>query len=179
MKEGESVWALQGAISRASFWRLPRDGKSFFITVSLHINNQFAKERSIGKKLFLTFNAVMLEEDVDLVAGDFNGAVWRCPCGSDRKPVSIIEEAFANTDLSMPLGSPPLWGPGAVPGEGADVCGFLKPPNFHQKLKVRLHGALSFLTRTWVFVKKIKAVTMKYGCISCTCQPSWRACTAR
>ena len=86
----------RSAISRASFRRLPRNGKSFFTTVSLHINNQFAKKRGIGKKLLLTIRAVMLEEHVDLVVGDFNGAAWRRPCGSDRKLTSIIEEAFAD-----------------------------------------------------------------------------------
>ena len=37
----------------------------------------------------------------------------------------------------MPPGLTPLWGPRAVPGEWADVCGFL------EKWKVRLHGAFS------------------------------------
>ena len=48
--------------------------------MSLHINNQFAKKRGIGKKLVLTVRAVMLEEHVDVVAGDFNGAAWHRPC---------------------------------------------------------------------------------------------------
>ena len=34
-------------------------------------------------------------------------------------------------------------GPKAVPGEWADVCGFLKPPDSHERLKVRQHGAFS------------------------------------
>ena len=136
VKERESGWVLQGVISRASFRRLPHD-------VILHIINQFAKKRGIGKKLLLTTSAVMRWEHVDLVAGDFNGAAWRRPCGNDRKPISIIEEAFADTDLPMPPGST-IVGPGAVPGEWADVCGFLRPPDFHEKWKVRLHGALSF-----------------------------------
>ena len=100
--------------------------------MSLHINSLFTKKRGIGKKLLLTIRAVILEEHVDLVAGDFNGAAWRRPCGNDRKPISVIEEAFADTDLPMPPGLPPLWGPGAVPGEWADVCGFLKPPDSHE-----------------------------------------------
>ena len=69
------------------------------------------------------------------VAGDFNGAAWRRPCGNDRKPTSIIEEAFADTDPPMPPGSTPLWSPGAVPGEWADACGFPKPPDSHEKLE--------------------------------------------
>ena len=59
----------------------------------LHINNQFAKKRGIGKKLLLTVRTVMLEQHVDLVAGDFNGAAWRRPCGTDRLLTSIIQEA--------------------------------------------------------------------------------------
>ena len=78
---------------------------------------------------------------MDLVAGDFEGAAWRRPCGNDRKRTSIIEEAFAGTDLPMPPGS--ILEPGAVPGEWADVCGFLKPPDSHEKWKGRLHGAFS------------------------------------
>ena len=87
VKEGESGWVLQGVISRASFRRLPRNGKSFFSTMSSHIYNQFAKKRVIGKKL-LTIRAVMQEVHVDLVAGDFNGAAWRRPCDN------IIDGAF-------------------------------------------------------------------------------------
>ena len=71
--------------------------------MSLHINNQIAKKRGIWKKPLPTLRAVMLLEHVDLVAGDFNGAAWRRPCGNDRKLTSIIEEAFAETDLPMPL----------------------------------------------------------------------------
>ena len=127
-----------GVITRASFRRLPRNGKSFFTTTSLHINNQFAKKRGIGKKLLLTIRAVMLEERVYLVAGDFNGAAWRRPMRQRSKTHQRKEEAFADTDLPMPPGSIPLWRPGAVPGGWADVCGFLKPPDSHEKWKVRL-----------------------------------------
>ena len=65
-----------------------------------------------------------------------------------EKPTSIIEEAVADTDLPMPLGPTPLWGPGAVPSESADVCGFLKPPDSHERWKVRLHGAFSITHST-------------------------------
>ena len=77
VKKWESGWVLQGVTSGASFRRLPRNCKSFFTAMSLHINNQFAKKRGIGEKLLLTIRAVMLEEHADLVAGDFNGAAWR------------------------------------------------------------------------------------------------------
>ena len=62
--------------------------------MSIHINNQFAKKRGIEKKLLLTVRAVMLEEQVDMVAGDFNGDAWRCPCGSDRRFTSLLKKLW-------------------------------------------------------------------------------------
>ena len=64
----------------------------------------------------------MLEQHVDLVAGDFNGAAWRRPCGNDRKLTSIVEDAFADTSLPVPPVSTAWWGPGGVLGDLADVC---------------------------------------------------------
>ena len=127
----------------ASLRSLPPNGKSVFTMMSLHINNHHAKKRGIGKKLLLTVRTVLLQEYVDLVAGDFNGAAWRRPSGNDRRLTSIIEEAFANTDLPMPPGSTPWWGPGSVPGEWADVCGFLKPTCCEPEWQVRMHGAFT------------------------------------
>ena len=40
---------LQGVISRASLRRQPRNGKSYFTVMSVHVNNQYAKKRGIGK----------------------------------------------------------------------------------------------------------------------------------
>ena len=74
---------IQSVTSRASFLRPPRSGKLFFAVKSSHINDKYAKQRGIGKKV-LTSRAVMLEEHVDLVAGDFNG-----PPGV-VKPVTVI-----------------------------------------------------------------------------------------
>ena len=112
------------------------------LVMSLHINNNYAKKRGIGKKLLLTLRAVMLEEHVDLVVGgDFKGAAWRRQCSNGN--LSILEEAFADSDLPMPLGPTPLWGRGAVPGDWADVCGFLKLPDSYGRWKVREHATFS------------------------------------
>ena len=109
--------------------------------MSLHINKNYAKKRCIGKKLPLTIRAVMIEEHVDLVAGDFNGAAWRRQIGNGN--LNIIKEAFADSDLPMPPDPTPLWNPGAVPGDWADVCGFLKLRDSSGRWKVRQHGAFS------------------------------------
>ena len=45
--------------------------------MSLHINNHFAKKRGIGQNLLLAVRTMMLQEQIDVVAGDFNGAAWR------------------------------------------------------------------------------------------------------
>ena len=63
-------------------------GESFFTVVSLHINKTYAKKRAI--------------------ASDFNGTAWRRQSDSDLRPSSIIEEAFANTNLLLPPVSTPL-----------------------------------------------------------------------
>ena len=76
--------------------------------MSLHISNNYAKKRGIGKKLIRTIHAVMLGEKVDLVASDFNGAAWR---RDSNNFFSIIEEAFADCALPMPPGPTPLRGP--------------------------------------------------------------------
>ena len=47
-------------ISRASFRRIPRNGKSYFTMMSLRINNHFAKKRGIDKNFTITVRAVML-----------------------------------------------------------------------------------------------------------------------
>ena len=51
--------------------------------MSLHFNNQFDKKRGIDKNLLSAVRTVLLQEQVDMVAGDFNGAAWRRQSGSD------------------------------------------------------------------------------------------------
>ena len=47
----------------------------------------------------------MQDEHVDLVVGYFKGAAWRQSSGNNPHPTSTLEEAFADTDFPMPLGS--------------------------------------------------------------------------
>ena len=42
--------------------------------------------------------------------------------------ISTIDEAFTDCALPTPPGRTPLWGPGSIPNNWADVCGFLQPP---------------------------------------------------
>ena len=51
------------------------------------------KKRGIGKNSLLAIRTVMLQEQVDMVAGDFNGAAWRRKRGEEHRRDSTIEEA--------------------------------------------------------------------------------------
>ena len=99
--EGEQGWVMQGLLSGAIFWRPPVSGQKFFTVLSLHISNIYAK-KSIAKKLILTLRAVMISQEVDLVAGDFNGTAC-------RDHLSTIDEALMDSILPTPPGPTPLW----------------------------------------------------------------------
>ena len=89
--EGEHGSVLQGVVSRASFRRAAASGQTVFTGLSLHISNAYAKKRGIAKKIIQAVRSLMISQDSDLVAGDFNGAVWRC---RSRDHLSSIDEAF-------------------------------------------------------------------------------------
>ena len=82
----------------------------------------------------------MISQEVDLVAGDFNRTAWRC---RSRDDLSTVDEAFSDCALPTPSGPTPLWGPGSIPNNWADVCGFLKPHCSQRFWRVNKHGAFS------------------------------------
>ena len=137
--EVEQGWVPQGVLSRASFRRAAVSGQKFFTVLSLHISNIYAKKKGVAKKLILTLRAIMISQEVDLVAGDVNGTAWRC---RSRNNTRTIDEAFTDCALPTPPGATPLWEPGSIPNNWADVCGFLKPPCSQRFWKVNKHGAL-------------------------------------
>ena len=63
--------------------------------------------------------------------GAANRAVILDPSASSRKP---------SPTRAYPT---PLWAPGGVPGEWADVCGFIKPPVSENEWQIRMHGAFT------------------------------------
>ena len=96
--EGEQGWVMQGVLSRASFRRSPVSGQTFSTVLSLHICNIYAKKKGIAKKLILTIRALMIGQQIDVVAGDFNGTPWRC---SNTDNISTIDEAQDLPDQIM------------------------------------------------------------------------------
>ena len=108
--------------------------------LSLHISNINAKKKGIAKNIIQTLRAIMISQDIDLVAGDFNGTAWRCRSCDN---ISTTDEVFSDCALPTAPGPTPLWGPGSISNNGADVCGFLKPPGSQRFGKVSKHGAFS------------------------------------
>ena len=51
-----------------------------------------------------SWKTAMEHEDVDMVAGDFNGASWRRNSAPDQQFDSTLEEAFKNAKLFVPCG---------------------------------------------------------------------------
>ena len=103
--EGEQGWVMQGVLLRATFRRSPVSGQVTFTVLSLHISNIYAKQKGIAKKLILTVRAIMISQEVDLVAGDFNGTAWLC---RSRDNLSTIDEAFMDSFLLTPPSCPPF-----------------------------------------------------------------------
>ena len=64
-----------------------------YTVLILHISNIYGKKKGIAKKLILTLRAIMIPQEVDLVAGDFNGT---------------IDEAFTDSTLPTPPVPTPL-----------------------------------------------------------------------
>ena len=131
--------------------------------VFAHQQQLCQKKRGIGKKLQLTIRGVMIEEHADLVVGDFDGAAWRRQIGNGN--LSIIEEAFAGSDLPMPPDPTPLWGPGAVPGDWADVCGFSQASRLLWKIESTSAWCILHSPRYLGHsAQRIKAAIMRCGC---------------
>ena len=68
---------------------------------SLRIRNIYGKKKGIAKKLILTLRAILISQEVDVVASDFNGTAWRHR-GQDN--LSTIDEAFMDIILPTPPG---------------------------------------------------------------------------
>ena len=156
---------LQGVVSPASFRRAASSGQTAFTVLSLHINNIYAKERGIAKKIIQAVRALVISHNFDLVAGDFNGAAWRC---RSRDNLSSIEEAFADCALPPPPGPPHLCGTWIHPGQLGRCLWFSEATWFQEILESEQTWAhFPFLDKLSVCAHMIKAATTKHGC-TCT-----------
>ena len=151
--KGEQGWFfLQGVLPRAIFRRPPVSGHKYFTVMSLHIGNTYAKKKGIAKKLIQTLRAL-------------KPMAQRC---RSRDNLSTIDEAFADCALLTPPGPTPLWGPGSIPNNWADVCGFLNTPALSASGKSISMVRFLSLGKLLASNQMIKVGIMRHGfiCIS-------------
>ena len=118
------------------------------LLLSLHINNNYARKSGIGKKFLHTIRAKSRKSTLTwwpVFSTDQPGA---SQSGTTPQLTSVLEEAFADTDFPVRPGLPPLFGPGAMPGEWTDVCGFVKQPKSRDVWKIRPHVAFTIPRET-------------------------------
>ena len=155
--EGESGWVIQGVFSRASFRRQPH-GLLFFTVMSLHINNNYAKKRGIGKKLLLTIGAMMLDEQVDLVAA--TGLLGDAP---PMPTTSVSSKKLSPTVTFRCLLAPHrcrVRGGCRVRGQTCVGFSSLRTP-----MSVGEYGNIAhspFTTKLWAFDKPTRAAITRY-----------------
>ena len=80
-------------------WTTSQRPEVLYCVVSTYQQHLRQEERH-RQKLILTLRAIMISQQVDLFAGDFNGTAWRCR--------STIDEAFTDCALPTPLCPTPL-----------------------------------------------------------------------
>ena len=115
-----------------------------FTVLSLHISNIYAK-KDIAKKLILIIRAIMIGQQIDLVASDFNGTAWRC---RNKDHIKYYRRSLCRLHCQRRRALHHCGDPVQFPNKWADVCGFLKPPGSDRCWKVRMHGAFSILHKT-------------------------------
>ena len=141
--EGEHGWVLQGVLSRASFRRAAASGQKVFTVLSLH----FAKKRGIAKKIIQTIHALMIFQNIDLVAGNFNGTAWRC---RSRDNISTIEEVCSDCALPTPPGSHTFVGTRIHPEQLGGFLRFSQAPRLSMFLESEQTWRLIHsLTSSW------------------------------
>ena len=65
-----------------------------------------------------------------------------------RQPSELWTKHFWTVSCIRHRPPLPLWGPGSIPDNWADVCGFLKPLGSQRSWKVIKHGAFSISRKT-------------------------------
>ena len=115
----------------------------------------------------------MIEENVDLVAGDFTNTNCRRKVGVEQKNGSTLEETFSDARLPMPPGPTPLWDPGGIPHERTDVSASLSLPTRKMNKSSASTGPSRATAKSLVYQTKTRRASARHGSI---CVASVRHC---
>ena len=124
--------ALRGVCTRARLRRVPfNNGRAQSWYLCIHISNHVAKLRSVATDVLLAIREFVVQEEIDFIAGDFNGTAW------DTKG-NIPSALYSTTHpCRVQPKAPPLWGPGSTSGKFTDYCGFLKAPGTEKEWLIK------------------------------------------
>ena len=112
---------------------------------------------------------------VDMVAGDFNGAAWRRQSGNEHRHLSTVEEAFCQHVLTYSTWAPHLCGDQML----YQVNGLTFADLLLSQRGPRLSGifACTVLSKSLTIRSasnlQTRAATTKAGFISCTSMRDW------
>ena len=99
---GTSIYdsfGLKYFLFKARFRRPPKEGNSTYTAVSAYLSNTTAKRRDVAKQLLGQFRKVAVENDADIIAGDFKSSAYR---DRGKAGVSSIQETWEKTLLIPP-----------------------------------------------------------------------------
>ena len=149
---------------KAAFRRQPGSGQKTFTVMSLHIDNNYAKKRGIGKKLLHTIRAVLQEEYVDLVAVDFDGAGWRQSSGNNLNRLVFLRKHLPTQTFRRHQATHQSGALVQFLANGP-MCVALSTPRTRAMYGRFVYtGPLQFPARSLASVQKIRVATTKYGC---------------
>ena len=135
---------------------------------------QHLREEERHRQLILALCAIIISQEVDLVAGDFNGTAWRC---CSRNNLSTFYEAFTDCAFPTPPGSTPFVETWINSGQ---LGRRLRIFSNHQVLTVFFFGKCTSMVHSpshgkpLVYVPPIKVTITTYGFI----WTSWIGTTA-
>ena len=111
--------------------------------ISLHVNNQSAKKRGVGKNLLIAVRTGTFQEQVNMVDGNFNGAAWRRQSGNEHRH-SALSRKPSPTRAYLFRRAPNLCGDQEMCQASGLTCAVLrKPPGSENEWQIRMHGAFT------------------------------------
>ena len=121
------------------------------------------RKKNMAKKVIQTIRAIMISQDIDKVAGDFNGNAWRC---RSRDNLSTIDEMFSDCALPTPPSPHTIVGTRIHPRQLGRRMWFPQAPRLSTILESE--QTRCFFVKLLVYDPMIKVATLRHGftCIS-------------
>ena len=156
----------------SDFQRIPRNDTSCFTKMFLHCQNAVAKKRSVALNILLAVRSAMLHEDVDKVAGDFNGTSWRKI--RTRSTIDSTTKKRSKTQKSLcHLAPHQSDAPEKFQACGLTYVAVSGHPSLHQNVSYGNTGHVRSIAESWASLRKTRPATTRRGFTSATSAHHW------